>query len=349
MKSRKTVRCKTVHILNNCETLGDTVLKKYFYKEFFMKKWKKTAVFSALAVLVCAAVQAVSPDELLLQAVKDQNRDVLKEAIKQNANVNYMDSDDKTVLMYACERQWYEGVKVLLEEGANASFKNGYDQTALMFAAKDCDNETILKMLIKRNANINDYDKRGKTVLMYAIENKSSVAVDYLLRNGVNTNTTDVDGYDAFMWAVKNRNHDAAQRIFSSSSSINWNQCDMSGSNAFMLACENGDLFLVRMMLTGNNAFDLEWKSRNSGQPILIWLIDKRKSNEIIKYIMGFCNPKESILYMADDFGNDVEYYANMTNNDFVLDKLDEIKRNVKAAKQATEAKRAERAKERNR
>lgn len=314
-----------------------------------MKKLKKTAIFAAFAVLVCATVQALSPEELLLQAVREQNPNVLKEAMKQNANLNYMDSEDKTVLMYACEGQWYEGVKLLLEGGANASFKNNYDQTALMFAVKDCDNETILKMLVKRNANINDYDKREKTVLMYAVENKSPVPLSYLLKNGANINKTDIDGYDAFMWAVKNKNHDAAQRIFSSSSSINWNQCDMSGSNAFMLACENGDLFLVRMMLTGNNAFDLEWKSRNSGQPILIWLIDKRKSNEIIKYIMGFCNPKESILYMADDFGNDVEYYANMTNNDFVLDKLDEIKKNMKAAKQATETKRAKRAEERNR
>ena len=314
-----------------------------------MKKSKKTAIFAAFAVLACATVHAANPDELLLQAVREQNSNMLKETMKQNANLNYMDSEDKTVLMYACERQWYEGVKLLLEGGANASFKNNYNQTALMFAVKNCDNDTILKMLVDRNANINDYDEREKTVLMYAIENKSSVPLSYLLKNGANINKTDIDGYDAFMWAVKNKNHDAAQRIFSSSSSINWNQCDMNGSNAFMLACESGDLFLVRMMLTGNNAFDLEWKSRNNGQPILIWLIAKRKSNEIIKYIMEFCNPKESILYMVDDFGNDVEYYANMTNNDFVLDKLEGIERNMQNAKQKQEEKRARNAKERNR
>ncbi len=313
-----------------------------------MKIWKKTAVFVAFAALVCATVYALSPDELLLQAVREQNDNLLKEAMKQGANLNYMDSEDKTVLMYACEKQWYEGVKLLLEGGANASFKNNYDQTALMFAVKDCDNEAILKMLVKRNANVDDYDKREKTVLMYAIENKSPVPLSYLLKNGANVNKTDIDGYDAFMWAVKNKNRDAAQRIFSSSSSVNWSQCDMSGSNAFMLACENGDLFLVRMMLTGSNAFDLEWKSRNNGQPILIWLIANRKSNEIIKYIMEFCNPKESILYMTDDFGNDVEYYATITNNDWVLDKLREIERGLENARRTQEEKRAKRAEERN-
>ena len=315
-----------------------------------MKKSKKTAIFAAFAVLACATVHAAaSPEELLLQAVREQNSNMLKEAMKQNANLNYMDSEDKTVLMYACERQWYEGVKLLLEGGVNAAFKNDHDQTALMFAVKDCDNDTLLKMLVKGGANINDYDERGKTVLMYAIENKSPVPLSYLLKNGANINKTDIDGYDAFMWAVKNKHRNAAQLIFSNSAAINWNQCDMSGSNAFMLACESGDLFLVRMMLTGNNAFDLEWKSLNNGQPVLIWLIANRKSNDIIKHIMEFCNPKEIILYMADNFGNDVEYYANMTNNDYVLDKLKEIERNVEAAKKATETKRANRAKERNR
>lgn len=315
-----------------------------------MKIWKKTAVFAAFAALVCATVYALSPDELLLQAVREQNIDNLNNAIRQGANPNCTDTSDKSALMYACENQWYAGLKVLLTTpGINVSQKNMAGQNAIMYVVKHCNNEVILnQILADATVNKNDKDNFGNTVLMYAIENKSETPVDLLLKAGADITPINKDGYDALMWAAKHKNGYATKRILDSSSYINWNQCDIkSSSNAFMIACENGSLDLVRMMITGNNGFDPCWKN-SKGQPSLIWLIDTRKSPNIIKYVMEYCKP-DMILSMTDDFGNDVEYYANIKENDFVLGELRKIERRLEKARQTQEEKRAKRAEERNR
>lgn len=314
-----------------------------------MKKSKKTAIFAAFAVLACVTVHAANPDELLLQAVQKMNLDSLNNAIRQGANPNCMDTSDKSALMYACENQWYAGIKILLTTpGINVSQKNTAGQNAVMYAVKHCNNEVVLKQILEDGTvNKNDTDNFGNTVLMYAIENKSETPVDLLLKAGADTTTVNRDGYDALMWAAKNKNVYATKRILDSSSAINWSQCDIkSSSNAFMIACENGSLDLVRTMITGNNAFDPCWKN-SRGQPSLIWLIDTRKSANIIKYIMEYCSP-DIILSMEDDFGNDVEYYATIKENDFVLNELVKIERKLKNAKQKQKEKRAKNEMERN-
>lgn len=315
-----------------------------------MKKWKKTAVFAAFAVLACATVHAAAtPDELLLQAVQKMNLDSLNNAIRQGANPNCMDTSDKSALMYACENQWYAGIKILLTTpGINVSQKNTAGQNAVMYAVKHCDNEVVLKQILgDGTVNKNDTDNVGNTVLMYAIENKSGTPVDLLLKDGADPSKVNRDGYDALMWAAKNKNGYATKRILDSSSYINWSQCDIKNeNNAFMIACENGSLDIVRTMITGNNAFDPCWKN-SKGQPSLIWLIDTRKSANIIKYIMEYCSP-DIILSMEDDFGNDVEYYATIKENDFVLNELVKIERKLKNAKQKQKEKRAKNEMERN-
>lgn len=323
MKSRKTICCKTVHILNNCETLEGTVLKKYFYKEFFMKKWKKTAFFSALAVLVCATVQAVSPDELLLQAVRKMDFDNLNYAIRQGANPNYMNNMDKTALMYACEKEWYEGVKDLLDAGANASFKNNFGQTAIMFAAKECENDAILKLLIENGANINAKDNDEKTALMYAAENKSDKTVNYLLKQGANYSATDLYGNNAAMWACKSGSRFTLKKLLDANA-VNWEQCDSEGNNAFMLACMKGDKGMVQLLVNGNSNFDIE-KKNDAGKPILIQLIQKKASNAIIEYIMYEYDPVR-LFELTDDERHDVAYWAKRMKNKTVERVLKEIK-----------------------
>lgn len=290
-----------------------------------MKKSKKTAIFAAFAVLACATVHAAAtPDELLLQAVREMNLDSLNNAIRQGPNPNCMDSKDKTVLMYACERQWYEGVKSLLEAGANASFKNNFGQTAIMFAAKECENDAILKLLVENGANIDAKDKNEKTALMYAAENKSDKAVNYLLGQGANYSATDLYGNNAVMWACKSGSRFSLKKLLDANA-VNWEQYDSEGNNAFMLVCMKGYLDFVKVIIRGNTDFDIE-KKNDAGYPILIQLIRKQASNGIIEYIMREYDPVR-LFELADDEHHDVEYWAKRMNNKTVKRVLDEIKR----------------------
>lgn len=293
-------------------------------------------LLSIFGVIWCETVE-----EILLRGVRTGDLPVVVEAIANGANVNYCDAYGKTAFMYACENQDYPIMKKLLESNVNPAFKNGLGQNALMYACKYVDNETILKTLIDSGkVNINDTDNVGKTALMYSIENQSINALVYLLKSGVNMNVIDNLQNDALILATKNKNELAVKKIMEKS--VNWSQCDENGNNAFMIACENGSLNIVRAMLTGNNAFDINSKT-STGLPILFWLIDKRKSSNIIKYVMEYAGGYEGIIGMEDDFGNDIYYYAELRNNITVLEKLDELEARYKEAKKRTEAKTAER------
>ena len=294
-------------------------------------------LLSIFGVIWCGETQ----EEMLLRGVRTGDYPVVVEAIANGANVNYFDAYGKSVFMYACEKQDIPIMKKLLESGVNPSFKNDFGQNAIMYACKYVDNESMLKILSDSGVvNINDCDNGGKTALMYSIENKSTNALVYLLKRGVNVNAADNNGNDALILAVKNKNELAVKKLMEKT--VNWSQTDENGNNAFMIACENGSLNMVRFMLTGNNAFDLNTKT-STGLPILFWLIDKRKSNRIIEYVMEYIGGYGQIIGMEDDFGNDIYYYAELRNNITVLEKLDELEARYKEAKKKTEAKADER------
>ncbi len=295
-----------------------------------MKKSKKTAIFAAFAVLACATVHALDPEELLLEAAMNQNLPALENAITQigrstSYNINYLHPTlYKSALMFACENNWYPGVERLLKAGANPSYKNGYGQTALMFAVKECNNDTIAKELIKGHAEKNETDNQGKTVLMYAVENQSTDMVGFLLKQGANYKAIDQFGNNALMWAVKSGNRDAV-KSFLKANSVNWEQRDSEGNDAFMLACMEGNLDMVKIIINGNSDFDIE-KKNDAGKPILIQLIQKKASNAIIEYIMREYDPVR-LFELTDDERHDVEYWAKRMNNKTVERALKEIKK----------------------
>lgn len=285
----------------------------------------KKIVTVLFLVLGLASLWAKSKDEMLLDAVRQQNLEDLEyvlDTFYYSANVNFTDANGKSALMYACEGQWYPGIKKLLNAGVNVSFKNDFGQNALMYASKYIDNQTIFSLLVNSGtANIDDTDNLGRSALFYAIENESPIALDVLLKNRANVNKTDLDGNDALIWAVKCKNESAVEKILKSSR-VNWSQLDSSGNSAFMNACIDGSLNIVRTILMSNNSFDIYTKTQ-SGLPILLWLIDKKMSNNILRYVIEFI-PYTDLISQTDDFGNDVFYYAYKMNNQFVLDLLEE-------------------------
>lgn len=285
-------------------------------------------IFCGLLIFLSMSVMSVwgwenkAANEMLLDAVRNQNLEGLNEAINEGANINCMDANDKSALMLACENQWYQGIKRLVQEGASVSFKNSLGQNALMFAAKYIDNLTTLTLLVDSGIpNIDDTDAQKKTALMYAVENKGVNALDLLLRRGANTGKTDLGGNDALIWAVKQKNKNAVKRLLEQGF-VNWSQADEEGNTAFMVACENKSHDIVRMMVTGNSDFDFAYKT-HTGLPILLWLIDKRQSITIINYVLEyFSGTYAELTAMTDDFGNDIYYYAEKRENYTVLDKL---------------------------
>ncbi|MBO5288313.1 MAG: ankyrin repeat domain-containing protein [Spirochaetales bacterium] len=294
----------------------------------------RKTIFFGLLIFLSMSVMSVwgweyeneSANEMLLKAVRQINLEDLEDAISKGAQVNYLDSMDKTVLMYACENNWYLGVKRLLEAGAIASFRNFSGQTAMMFAVKYCNDIRFVTLLRSYGADINEKDNTSKTVLMYAVANQSEVIINHLLNEGVNIGATDMFRNDAGMHAVKEQNLYALSTL-RNANAVNWQRTDTEGNDIFMLACLSGKINLVTKVLMIAGAVNLNFEGVNdSGKPLLIRLIENNIQNPIIGLVMDRHDP-ETILHLKDINNKDVRYWAKRKKNTFVLEKLDEIEK----------------------
>jgi ankyrin repeat protein len=72
-------------------------------------------------------------------------------------------------------------MKVLLEKGADIESKDNEGRTALMRAAI-YDQKTIVKLLLEKGADVNSKDNAGHTALWFAYKDRHQSIVDLLLQ-----------------------------------------------------------------------------------------------------------------------------------------------------------------------
>ena len=104
-------------------------------------------------------------DDLL--ETSDENMQCLRILLQAGADVNIVDNNQNTALMYAVKWGNPDCVEMLLtaETGVNKLNKKG--ETAVICAAKE-NHEGCMKLLLQSGADVNTKDKRGCTALIYA-------------------------------------------------------------------------------------------------------------------------------------------------------------------------------------
>ncbi len=110
----------------------------------------------------------------------------LKKAIKAGAEINIRDTNGKSPLLWAAEKNLDAGViSLLIESGANISVRGEDGSSALMLAAKFNDNPDVISLLVEAGVDLNSHDKNGLTALMLAAKySYSSEVVLALLKAG---------------------------------------------------------------------------------------------------------------------------------------------------------------------
>ena len=103
-------------------------------------------------------------------ANNDNNFDIAVEFINRGADVNAVDNENATPLMYAASGNAKKILNLLIEHNAdiNIQTKSGY--TALILAAMH-NHINIVKILIKNKADVSARDGYGRRCLYYADEN----------------------------------------------------------------------------------------------------------------------------------------------------------------------------------
>jgi len=127
------------------------------------------------------------------------------------------DRMNRTELMYACVDQNVNLVKNLLKEGANVNLQDKSGWTALHFASQECNYE-IIKLLLEHSAVVDIEDSYGNTPLWRALFNvrdddERGKAVKLLLRHGADKYKKNKSGISPYDLAQDSSNYDLMQYL----------------------------------------------------------------------------------------------------------------------------------------
>lgn len=119
-------------------------------------------------------------------------------------DVNTLDEDGRTALMYASFNGVTEIVRKLIEKGAGINLADSSGRTALMMASSGPYPETV-KLLLDHQADPNIVDKEEHfTALMYAAAEGQLQVVKILLAYKADPSLKDIDGDNAATFAANN-------------------------------------------------------------------------------------------------------------------------------------------------
>lgn len=198
---------------------------------YALKSGNSDTIDFAISVMPSVYWNTKNSDSLIplikiIESCSDFN--CIKNAYNLNQDTNYIDKNNKSLLMYAAQCNVdVRTVKYLLDNGAEINTRNNNEWTAVMYAARYNPNPAIMEDLILRGAEtgpnsvgltltmlascnpnpgvlltllkykneINNSTDRGKTALMYACENgQNSSVIKMLIDNGADLNAKDLSG-----------------------------------------------------------------------------------------------------------------------------------------------------------
>lgn len=132
----------------------------------------------------------------LHHAAWNGNRDIVKLLINDANYINQQMTNGWTPLHQATINSHITTMRYLLRKGANPNIPDidGHTPifTAIIFPSNnDITTRQLINMLKIYGANLSHRDKRGRTLLHFAVERNSITLIRYLLRNGIDPNITD--------------------------------------------------------------------------------------------------------------------------------------------------------------
>lgn len=152
-------------------------------------------------------------EELLRKSCLDGDLAMVNELLNRNVNVNALDQDGRTALMFAAFNGHLEMVKLLYEKGAEINLQDYVGRTALMFASSGKFPETV-KFLLENEADPNLVDtEENFTAIMFAAAEGNMEVVKILIDFKADPDLKDVDGETAELFARTNGHIEVADYL----------------------------------------------------------------------------------------------------------------------------------------
>lgn len=170
----------------------------------------KTVLLYVIAAVLVFSVSVYAEDPHwtdLMQAARDGYPAKLSKALKASHSINARTKDGRTALMLgACSgKESHIIVKMLLKGGANINDVDSDGKTALIYAVEHHNIDTT-KYLIDAGSDLNVKTKYGRTALLQCVVSRNYSKFEILkqlITAGADVNVMDNNGYSAINWVVR--------------------------------------------------------------------------------------------------------------------------------------------------
>ncbi len=247
-------------------------------------------------------------------AVKLGKIDIITRMIADNlVDINFQDNIGITAIIFAAKNNNFEMVKFLLKNDANINFQDNFGINALMYAVKNNNFEMVKLLAYSDNHDSEDdsevyieiEDNLGNTALMYAVKNNNLDIVDFLvvemgaeinlknkygqtvLQLAANSNTNMIKMLLGIAQRLEVRDMDSNNIIEVLylkllNSGIDLNFKDKYGETPLYRAVDNNNSNIVKFLI--ENGANVDLKSQNDRTP-LIRAVEKN-NYQLVRYLI---------------------------------------------------------------
>lgn len=214
----------------------------------------------------------------LVDAVKSQNAETVRNLIVEGANVNEAEPDGATALHWSAYRDDLDTTVLLIDAGANVNAPNDLGATPLWLAA-DNGSSTMTALLLKAGGDPNLALPLGETPVMTASRTGNLRTVQLLLDAGADVNASEyARNQTALMWAVSQGHHAIVKTLLEHEADVsarskerprlmhaegtNASQYDQGiiwnrgGYTPLLFAARHGDIDSAKLLLTAGANID---------------------------------------------------------------------------------------------
>jgi uncharacterized protein len=143
----------------------------------------------------------------LVDAVKHNDIELVKELITKGADVNQKDSSGNSLLIISSAKDNAEIVQLLLSSGAALSAVDANMKATALHAAAYLGHPEVMKLLVERGIDLNIQGPyNGYTALHDAVLQNNTEGVKILVESGANVNLKGHDGNTPLMLAKRQGN-----------------------------------------------------------------------------------------------------------------------------------------------
>ncbi len=209
------------------------------------------AVVSCNAVLVGLSFSIYTEGfAKVAQSISSFCQNVFSMVLKTEAQLTFSIFGNIDFILSA--KEGYTGrLERLIQVGANVNAVDENGSTALMWAAQEGHAGSVTTLLAN-GADVNIANVSGSTALMYAIGSGNANIVTQVLDAGADINAAEIDGYTALMYAVSQGNVNIVTQVLEAGADIH--AADIDGNTAGMMAAEKGDYPLLEIIIQHGGA-----------------------------------------------------------------------------------------------